>query len=110
MSYSVKAEGVLIFKDDTDVNQIVWALKELEKIGFTYSLEHGEYFLDLDWTEYDEDGSIEDTLRAIAAFVIEGEFYYTGEDQEVWRYTINSDPCWTKQLGTLTWGNDEEIV
>lgn len=109
MSYSVKAEGILIFKEETDTNQIVWALKELRQIGFTYFLENGEYFLDLDWTEYDEDG-IENTLRAIAEFVIEGEFYYTGEDQEVWRYTINSDTYWTKQLGTLTWGNDEEIV
>lgn len=109
MSYSAKAEGILIFKEETDANQIVWTLKELRQIGFTYFLENGEYFLNLDWTEYDENG-IENTLRAIAAFAIEGEFYYTGEDQEVWRYTINGDTCWTKQLGTLIWGSDEEIV
>lgn len=107
--YLAEADGALIFKDGVDQNLIVDALRKLERMGFDHAQDHGEYFLHLDPTDYD-DKAMTDMLKSIAGIVEEGEFYYTGEDKEVWRFTINSEPNWTEQMGYIEWGEGTEIV
>lgn len=107
--YRAEAEGALIFKDDADKSLIDDALQKLECLGFDYMHDCGEYFLHLDLMDYDHD-AIKDVLKSIAGIVDEGEFYYTGEDKEVWRFTINAEPHWMEQTGYIEWGDGTEIV